>query len=95
MSNTSSPFAPKTSATNNRNGNQQKAEAFGNCSFEVDGNEYKIPKGIPMDSNNRVTRSMINAAKAAAEKGDEFTVTLTCTVKLVVDDSGLEDIKFG
>lgn len=89
-----SPFNPAKVKTAT-NSNQQKAEAFGNCEFEAaDGKTYKIPKGIPMDSNNLVTRSIINAARAAAEKGEEFTLTLNMQVKLVVDDSGKEDIQF-
>ena len=46
-----------------------------------------------MDSGNRVTRSIINAARAAAEKGEDLVIDMKCTVKLVIDDSGLEDIE--
>lgn len=92
------PFTPRTTSTT-QTGNKSfaapKAEAFGNCEAEAGGIWHKIPKGIPLDSNNHVSRSLINAAKAKAEKGEELVLMVRMTVKVVTDDSGKEDLVFG
>ena len=91
-----SPFAAKVKAPapSTANTNMHSAEAFGNIEVEFGGETHKIPKGAPLHSNNRVSRSLINAAKKRAADGKEFSIQVTMTVKLVADESGLEDIAF-
>lgn len=79
---------------NQGNNNQRpKAEGFLNIVLkDANGNEIRLPKGIPLDSNNRTYRSLINAAKKHAAVGQEFVIEASASVHLVDDK---EDIPFG
>lgn len=93
---TTSPFKPRaaTQATNNFAG-KPKAEAFINC-FVINalGEEVKISKGIAIDSSTLVGRSIIAQAQELAAEGKDMTIQLEGTIKLVVDDSNAELMKF-
>ena len=62
----------------------EKADGFLNISFvDVDGNTWKLPKGLPMLDRQVVPHALLEAARAAGEDG--YTIELTGTVHLVVD----------
>jgi hypothetical protein len=94
---TRSPFTPQANNSNNNGGygNKPKAEAFINCFVnDANGDPVKISKGIAIDSTTLVGRSIIAQAHELAAEGKEMVITLEGTIKLVVDDSNAELIKF-
>lgn len=70
----------------------KSADGFLNLSIELPNGEIvKLRKGVPLDSDNRAERSLLNAAK----NDSAFTVTLTGSVHTIVDETKTEDIVFG
>lgn len=92
-----SPFTPENRAPaggNNFNG-KPKAEAFINCFVTTaSGDKVKISKGIAIDSSTLVGRSIIAQAQELAAEGQDLVISLEGTIKLVVDDSNAELMKF-
>ena len=91
-----SPFKPQAPAQSaGQYGNKPKAEAFINC-FVVNaaGEQVKISKGIAIDSTTLVGRSIIAQAQAMQADGQEMTIALSGTIKLVVDESNAELMSF-
>lgn len=72
---------------------QKSADGFLNLSIELpDGSTIRLQKGVPLDAETRIGRSLLNAAAS----NDDFTVTCTGTVHAVTDDAdNAEDIIFG
>ena len=71
--------------------NQRKADGFLNLTVKAkDGSDIKLRRGIALDLNNRVERSLLNAAEA---QGEDFSITLTGTIHRVEAESA-EDIQF-
>ena len=93
---TASPFKPRASANNSAGyGGKPKAEAFINCFvLNAAGQEVKISKGIAIDSSTLVGRSIIAQAHELAAEGKDMTIQLEGTIKLVVDDTDAELMKF-
>ncbi len=66
----------KSAAAKTTNSDMKKADAFLNLKLvDAEGNVHTLPKGLPLFSDSRVLRSLINAAKANPDK--EFTLTGT------------------
>jgi len=69
----------------------KSADGFLNLSIEMpDGSSIRLRKGVPLDIDNRVERSLLNAATT----NSDFTVKLTGSVHAIVDESEAEDIVF-
>jgi hypothetical protein len=91
-----SPFTPEARqpSAGNFNG-KPKAEAFINCFVtNAAGDQVKISKGIAIDSTTLVGRSIIAQAQELAAEGKDLVISLEGTIKLVVDDSNAELMKF-
>ncbi len=64
----------KKSATTAKATDLKKADAFLNLKLvDSEGNVHNLPKGLPLFEDNRLMRSIINAAKANPDR--EFTLT--------------------
>lgn len=58
----------------------KNAEGFGNLSFtDAKGKQYRLPKGVALDSSNPLTKWILEQAK----QDPEFSLTLTMRVQLV------------
>lgn len=67
-------------ATNN---SLPKADAFGNGTVSNGDKVYRLPKGFPIQADRSlVERSLVNAAKKAAENGEVFKVMMEVTIVL-------------
>lgn len=76
-------------------GKENRADGFANATVkDKNGKERKLRKGIVLEDQYLVERSILNRARAAAEKGETFTFTAECTVHLCVDVDEAEDVPF-
>lgn len=69
----------------------KSADGFLNLSIELpSGETVRLRKGVPLDLDNRIERSLLNAASA----NSDFTIKLVGSIHTVVDESASEDIVF-
>lgn len=67
----------KTAAKNTGTNDMKKADAFLNLKLvDSEGNVHNLPKGLALFNDNRVMRSLINAAGANPEREFSFTGTV-------------------
>lgn len=76
------------SDSNPANGKKKSADAFLNIQVtDAAGNVHRFPKGLPLDANNNLHRSLIEAAKATPDR--VFTVNATVYVNVPVEEKEL------
>lgn len=79
------PKAAKSSAETTTRSEYKKADGFLNLKLvTADGTEFIISTGVPLHSEKKLDRSIINAVKADPSK----VFTLTGTVHIVSEDDG-------
>ena len=72
---------------------QNRADGFANATItDKNGKQHKFRKGLVLEDSNILERSILNKARAAAEKGETYTFTVECSVWLSVDADSTADI---
>lgn len=78
---------------NKSNTDRTPAAGFANASIvDANGNPHKFRKGLVLEDSNVLERSILNKARAAAEKGEIYTFNVQCSVYLSVKTDETADI---